>query len=107
MLAVTKRYGRANWDALNRLEKEAEAAEETEEETEDKLEGPEAFSLSYEDYLALPVTMQQAYYENFQTPEEFFEWLDMVQEEYQANMVPTETIAGDLFAEQGGIEDWE
>ena len=29
VLAVTKRFGRANWDALNRLEKETAAAEST------------------------------------------------------------------------------
>ena len=37
MLTITKRYGRANWDALNRLEKEMEAPESSEQEETDKI----------------------------------------------------------------------
>ena len=37
MLTITKRYGRANWDALNRLEKDMEAPESSEQEETDKI----------------------------------------------------------------------
>ena len=77
-------------------------------ETIPEIIAPEAGSLSYEEYLALDVDTQQAYYNNFDTSDGFFLWLDEAQAAYEATQEATTDQDNDIgiFIEEG-VEDWE
>ena len=96
-------------DQENELQPENTATlpEATEEVTEPEVNAPEAGSLSYGEYLESPVDMQQADYENFESPEDFFEWMDTAKEEYEESISPDETLPDGITVEEGGIEEWE
>lgn len=100
-------------------EPEATAATEVPEEIEIEIEtfpevdAPEAGSITYEEYLALEVEVQQAYYEGFENPDAFFAWLNDAKAEYEAATEPLETVAPDdntdsgIYIEDESVEDWE
>lgn len=87
-------------------------------ETEPEVDAPEAGSITYEEYLALEVLVQQAYYEKFDTPDDFFAWLNDAKAENEATTAPTDTTEpttqdpetgsseGGIVVEEG-VEDWE
>ena len=83
--------------------------------TEPELSGPEPGSITYEEYMALPVEEQQAYYYRFESPDVFFQWLDAAKKEYESENTPTTTPSGENEnPTQGGVnidgedvEDWE
>ena len=94
--------------------------EETEEEiiieTEPEVDAPEAGSITYKEYLALPVEVQQAYYNKFESPDAFFLWLQEAKAEHDAATEPSETFGDEdstNSTENPGIdieedvEDWE
>ena len=107
------------------LETEPEATETvpetTEEEiieTEPEVDAPEPGSITYEEYLALEVEVQQAYYEKFETPDDFFAWMNAAKAEQEAATEPQPTVgfeevedptepAGDIFIDDENGEDWE
>ena len=70
-------------------------------------EAVEVGTIAYQDYLALPVEEQQKYYESFQSPEAFFQWMDAAQEAYEAATTPTETQPDEPSYEEGGVEEWD
>ena len=89
-------------------------------ETEPEVEAPEAGSITYEEYLALEVLVQQAYYEKFDTPDDFFVWLNAAKAEYESATEQQPTIgaveeeteepttsSGGIYIEDEGVEDWE
>lgn len=89
--------------------------EETEEpviiETFPELDAPEPFSICYAEYLELSPEMQQAYYENFETPEDFYDWFDSAKAEYENSTDPAESMStesGDnIFVADEAVEDWD
>ena len=88
---------------------EEESDPETEyypEEEFPEVSAPEAGSIDYETYLALTVEEQQAYYENFETPDDFFVWLEEAEAEYEANRENEPSENSGFFIEEG-VEDWE
>lgn len=112
-------------------EPEATVATEVPEEIEIEIEtfpevdAPEVGSITYEEYLALEVEVQQAYYESFENPDAFFEWLNDAKEEYNASAetvkifgaddhsgevqqdeIQVEEIWSGGFLEES-VEDWE
>lgn len=86
-------------------------------ETFPEVEAPEAGSITYAEYLDLTVEEQQAYYENFETPDAFFAWLNPAMAEYAASTEHEETygnnqeetgpieVADGIFVEEE-LEDW-
>ena len=85
-------------------------------ETEPKVDAPKVGSITYEEYLALPVEAQQAYYNKFESPDAFFLWLKEAKAEYDAATEPPETFGDEdstNSTENPGIdieedvEDWE
>ena len=92
-----------------------ESTQETEIiETVPKVTAPEAGSIGYEEYLKLSAEEQQTYYENFDSGDDFFAWLDEAKTEYEAE---TEKVSNDpesnldatdseYFGEEG-VEDLE
>lgn len=64
---------------------------------------PVVGTLTYEEYLALPVESQEAYYASFESVEAFFEWLNTAKSETQA----TEEYEGALEVEEESVEDWD
>jgi hypothetical protein len=82
-------------------------------ETEPALNVPEPGSITYAEYLALSVEIQQAYYHKFESPEAFFQWLDAAKKAHEAaeetdpgvddGEDPTE---GTIFIEDEEVEDW-
>ena len=99
------------------LETEPEATETvpetTEEEiieTEPEVDAPEPGSITYEEYMALEVEVQQAYYEKFETPDAFFAWLNEAEKVYESEKEAaeeTEPKDSDIVIEEGEVEDWE
>lgn len=102
------------------LETELEVTEEEIIETEPEVDAPEPGSITYEEYMALEVEVQQAYYEKFETPDDFFTWLNAAKAEQEAATEPQPTVgsenveneepttpAGDIFIEDENVEDWE
>ena len=78
-----------------------------------EVEAPEAGSITYVEYLELTAEEQQVYYENFETPDAFFAWMDSAKAEYEASTEPLETFAdenqevvNDGFFEEESVEDW-
>ena len=102
------------------METEPEA---TEEEviivTTPEVDAPEPGSITYEEYMALEVEVQQAYYEKFETPDDFFAWLNAAKAEQEAatEQQPTigavdeeteePTTSSGGFIEDENVEDWE
>ena len=77
-----------------------------------EVEAPEAGSITYAEYLELSAEEQQAYYENFDTVDAFFKWMDAAKAEYEAAVKenvadenPAETES-EFFLEEG-VEDLE
>lgn len=101
-------------------ETEPEATEEDIIETEPEVDAPEPGSITYEEYLALEVEVQQAYYEKFETPDDFFAWMNAAKAEQETATEPQPTVgsenveneepttpAGDIFIDDENVEDWE
>lgn len=91
-------------------ETEPEATEEEIIETEPEVDAPKAGSITYEEYLALEVEVQQAYYEKFETPDAFFEWLNEAEKVYESEKEAaeeTEPEDSDIVLEEGEVEEWE
>ncbi len=95
--------------------------EETEEEifieTEPEVDAPEAGSITYAEYLALDVEVQQAYYNKFASPEDFFLWLNAAKAEHEASTEPQPTTGSEdgeqsteptdgIIVEDEDVEDW-
>ena len=89
-------------------------------ETEPEVDAPEPGSITYEEYLALEVEVQQAYYEKFETPDDFFAWMNAAKAEQETATEPQPTVgsenveneepttpAGDIFIDDENVEDWE
>lgn len=91
----------------------AEESEETEpyiEITLPEVDAPEAGSITYQEYLTLPLEVQQAYYENFESPDAFFDWLSDAEAVYEAEKNATEATIpedSDIYIEEGELEEWE
>ena len=97
----------------NEPTQDAPAETEPEEEiivTEPEVDAPEPGSITYEEYLALEVEVQQAYYEKFETPDAFFEWLNEAEKVYESEKEAaeeTEPEDSDIVLEEGEVEEWE
>ena len=88
------------------LETEPEVTEEEIIETEPEVDAPEPGSITYEEYLALEVEVQQAYYDKFETPDDFFAWFNAAKAEQEAATEPTEVIGSESdSSEDVGIVD--
>lgn len=48
--------------------------------------------LTYEQYMAMPTSQQEAYFRSFPTVEAFYEWLEAAEAEYEKNQ---NTVTGD------------
>ena len=74
---------------------------------------PEAGSLTYAEYEQLPVEIQQEYYAAFETPDDFFAWMETAQGKTQPTETVTETATETATEEsllevsEGEVEDWE
>ena len=83
-------------------------------ETEPEVDAPEPGSITYAQYLALPVEVQQAYYHKFESPEAFFLWLDAAKKEHESGNAPSPTLGdeetepteGDIVIDDEEVEDW-
>ena len=93
----------------NEPTQDAPAETEPEEEiivTEPEVDAPEPGSITYEEYLALEVEVQQAYYDKFETPDDFFAWFNAAKAEQEAATEPTEVIGSESdSSEDVGIVD--
>ena len=94
-------------EVVEEVTEEPEVEQETEEQTIPEVEAPEAGSIGYAEYLELTVEEQQAYYENFESADDFFVWLNDAQVEDEATTTPTETHSSGLNVEIVGNEEWE
>ena len=107
----------------NEPTQDTQAETEPEEEiivTEPEVDAPEPGSITYEEYLALEVEVQQAYYEKFETPDDFFDWFNAAKAEQEETTEPQPTVGsenveneepttpdGDDFIDDENVEDWE
>lgn len=61
-------------------------------ETKPKSDTPAVSGMTYKEYLALDAQAQQAYYNQFASPDDFFKWFDSAKAEYEAATEPMETF---------------
>ena len=79
-----------------------------------EVEAPEAGSITYAEYLELTAQEQQAYYENFESVDAFFAWLNPAKEEY-AEYLATQAADGNdgeenespIIVGEESLEEWE